>query len=140
MTEAAKVFSFDYEGLLAYARESMKNAYAPYSKFPVGAAVIDDKGRIFTGSNVENASYGLTMCAERVAVFSAIANGANSIKGVAIFSKNTNPIYPCGACRQVISEFSDKNATIVLDSGENSIITVTVGLLLPNSFSIVDLK
>ncbi len=140
MTSPVKLLTFDYRNLLSQAQESIKDAYAPYSNFPVSAAVIDDMGRIFTGTNIENASYGLTICAERVAIFSAISNGAKSIKAVAIYTPNSNPIYPCGACRQVMSEFCDKDATVVMDSGKESIITIPFELLLPNAFTISDLK
>jgi cytidine deaminase len=95
----------DSVDLIARARACLDQAYAPYSRFPVAAAVIDDRGRVFTGVNVENASYGLTICAERVAVFSAIAAGAHRILALAVTSKNTTSVPPCGACRQVLAEF-----------------------------------
>jgi len=91
--------------LIAKARAALGRAHAPYSQFPVAAAVVDDRGETYVGVNVENVSYGLTMCAERVAIFSAIASGARRIVAVAITSKNGTSVAPCGACRQVMAEF-----------------------------------
>jgi cytidine deaminase len=95
----------DVEGLAATAREARKRAYAPYSGFQVGAALLTDDGRIFTGANVENASYGLSMCAERTAVFHAVAEGVRGLRAVAVSASNDEPTWPCGACRQVLHEF-----------------------------------
>lgn len=94
------------EELLALARKARENAYVPYSNFPVGAAVEMDDGRIFTGCNIENASFGATVCAERVAILTAIAAGARQIKRLAVVCTNTMPCMPCGICRQVIAEFA----------------------------------
>lgn len=121
------------------ARASLEHAYAPYSNFPVGAAVLDDLGRIFTGVNVENASYGLTICAERVAIFSAIAHGARSIKAVAVAAKNQPAVVPCGACRQVIAEFCDPSVKILSDAGNGTLVAWTVAELLPHAFTAEDL-
>lgn len=121
--------------LIDKARIGLTQAYAPYSKFPVGAAVMDDRGRIFTGANVENASYGLTMCAERVAIFSAIAAGAHRIAAVAVTAKNVKPVAPCGACRQVMAEFCEPDAPVFSDAGANKKVTWTVGGLLPEAFT-----
>src|SRR5215470_2862936 len=96
------------ERLLKRAREAQQNAYAPYSKFRVGAAILLDNGKIFTGCNVENASYGLTNCAERSAIFAAVSSlgGAHiRISAVAVVNDHNAPCSPCGACRQVIAEF-----------------------------------
>src|ERR1035438_7377891 len=87
------------------ARLAAARAYAPYSSFPVGAAVIGGSGKVFSGCNVENASYGLCNCAERTAIFSAVAAGERSVKAVAIYTPTSLPTAPCGACRQVIHEF-----------------------------------
>jgi cytidine deaminase len=97
----------DRARLIAAARRTMKNAYAPYSKFRVGAAVLTSRGQLFTGCNVENASYGMTNCAERTAIFSAIANGGPQVEilAVAVLNDRGIPCSPCGACRQVIYEF-----------------------------------
>ncbi len=94
-----------YSKLIKAAQKARDNAYAPYSGLSVGAAVLTDKG-IFTGVNVENASYGLSMCAERTAVFNAVAAGARTITAVAVAGGNQEPLPPCGACRQVLAEFN----------------------------------
>lgn len=92
--------------LLKEAKLVLKNSYSPYSHFPVGAAVLTEDGKIFTGVNIENASYSLTICAERVAVFKAISSGHTSFTDLAIVSSTEKPTFPCGACRQVLLEFS----------------------------------
>ena len=91
--------------LVEAARQAQRNAYAPYSKYQVGAALEADDGRIFTGSNVENASYGLTNCAERTALFTATSVGVRRFRRVVIVSDSEPPAPPCGACRQVLAEF-----------------------------------
>jgi cytidine deaminase len=95
----------DWEPLLAAAWEVREMAYAPYSKFQVGAAVLAADGRVFAGCNVENISYGLTNCAERVAIGAAVAAGARDFLAVAVVADTGVPISPCGACRQVLAEF-----------------------------------
>lgn len=96
----------EYSELLALAEKSQQQAYAPYSKFAVGAALLAHDGRVFTGCNIENASYGLTICAERVAIGKAISEGVREFKAIAITAENTTPCLPCGACRQVLAEFA----------------------------------
>ena len=120
--------------LLDAARAALDHAYAPYSSFPVAAAVRDDRGRVFVGVNVENASYGLTMCAERVAVFAAVAAGARSIAAVAVTARKARAITPCGACRQVLAEFCDGATPIFADAGNGSWTTYAAGELLPHAF------
>ncbi|CCC82524.1 cytidine deaminase [Thermoproteus tenax] len=123
------------EDLIAKARDALKNAYAPYSNFRVGAAVLTKSGRIYTGANVENASYGLTMCAERVAVFKAVTEGDRDIEAVAIVSDAGELVPPCGACRQVIAEFNP-NALIIMATADGSKrLVVRLRDLLPMSFS-----
>ncbi|MCF7674772.1 MAG: cytidine deaminase [Akkermansiaceae bacterium] len=95
----------DWEALVKAAWQVREQAYAPYSNFQVGAALMAADGRIFTGCNVENLSYGLTNCAERVAIGAAVAAGAREFLGVAVVAETTIPISPCGACRQVLAEF-----------------------------------
>src|SRR5574344_379580 len=113
----------EYNDLLEKAKEISKKAYAPYSKFPVGACVLCSSGKLYLGCNVENASYGLSICAERNAIFHAIACGETEIDAVAIYSTKMKKCFPCGACRQVIFEFQKKQKTdIILEDGENLVI------------------
>ena len=92
----------------------LERAYVPYSKFPVAALLIDNNGKKYKGVNVENASYGLTLCAERNAITTAVTGGMKKIKLLVITGNTPEPISPCGACRQVIREFSDKDTVIIL--------------------------
>lgn len=119
--------------LLHSAREALKHSYSPYSQYPVGAAVLTDDGRIFTGTNVENSSYGLTICAERVAIFKAVSEGATKLVGVAVVCALDNECMPCGACRQVISEFSS-DASIVVQDSAGVPHTMQLADLLPHAF------
>jgi cytidine deaminase len=114
------------------AQKARDNAYCPYSKFKVGAAVIAENGRIYTGSNVENASYGLSCCAERVAVFKAISDGQRKLKAVAVSSSGKGGITPCGACLQVIYEFAG-NADIIMQ-GKTKNKAMKIAKLLPAAF------
>ncbi|MFU0801067.1 MAG: cytidine deaminase [Xylanivirga thermophila] len=95
----------DRKNLILKALEARKHAYVPYSKFRVGAAVLTDEGKIFTGCNIENVSYGDTCCAERVAIFKAISEGNTNFKGIAVASDSPDFIFPCGMCLQVLVEF-----------------------------------
>lgn len=104
--ECFALSEMDWEPLITAAWEVRERAHAPYSKFPVGAALLAD-GRLFTGCNVENLSYGLTNCAERVAVGTAIAAGCRTLDAVVVVADTDRPISPCGACRQVLAEFGD---------------------------------
>ncbi len=126
-----------YEELMKKAIEVSKNSYSPYSKFAVGACVLTETGNIYTGCNFENASFGMTICAERNAIGSAIAAGDKKIKAVAIYSPNQDNCVPCGACRQVIHEFcdNDKDVDIILKNGEELKI-YTLAELLPESFNL----
>lgn len=99
--------------LIKEAIEARKQAYTPYSHFPVGAAVLAG-GKIYRGCNIENASFGLTNCAERTALFKAISDGERTIEAIAIVADTDGPVSPCGACRQVLAEFCDKNTKIYL--------------------------
>ena len=121
--------------LIEAAVSARVRAYCPYSRYPVGAAVLTEEGRVFTGCNVENASYGLTICAERVAVFQAVVAGPALIRAVAVVGTKANP---CGACRQVLLEFSDmrtKAFIVDLDASSGRRVTRTlVSRLLPLSF------
>lgn len=124
------------ERLIETAVEAQKRAYCPYSRYPVGAAVLTDTGRVFAGCNVENASYGLAMCAERVAIYHAVTSGHDSIAAVAVVGAAAKP---CGACRQVMFEFSDKDTPLYLvdlnpSTGRRSINKTTVFKMLPMAF------
>ena len=115
------------------ARAAAKAAYAPYSGFPVGAAVLTASGRVFTGCNIENASFGLANCAERTALFSAVASGENRLSCVVVYTPTQGVTMPCGACRQVIHEFGpDARVIAVCDSDER--IDTTMEALLPGAF------
>jgi cytidine deaminase len=116
------------------ARGARSRAYAPYSRFLVGAAVRSG-GRVFTGCNVENASYGLTVCAERAAVASAIAAGAPRLEGVAVASGTTPPTPPCGMCLQTLAEFAGPELPVLLVGPRGSREETTLGALLPHAFT-----
>ncbi len=121
------------EQLLAAAREARHHAYAPYSGYAVGAAVCDEDGRIFAGANVENASYGLTVCAERVAIFRAVSEGVRRICALAVVTQDGGA--PCGACRQVLAEFADGDALVWCASEESASLTeYRLADLLPDAF------
>jgi cytidine deaminase len=124
--------------LIAAARRAAKDAYAPYSKFRVGAAVLTGSGKIFTGANVENASYGLSNCAERTAVFAAVAAGERKIAAVSVYTPTRKPTLPCGACRQVIHEFGPK-AVIVCACRSHERLETALDRLLPGAFGRRDL-
>jgi cytidine deaminase len=115
------------------ARSARRRAYAPYSRFRVGAAVVAG-GRIHAGCNVENASYGLTLCAERVAVASAVAAGARAIEAVAVASGTSPPTPPCGMCLQTLAEFADPELPVLLIGPRGARVETTLGALLPNAF------
>jgi len=122
--------------LIKSARAAEKRAYAPYSRFPVGAAVLTRSGKIYAGANVENASYGLTVCAERTAIFKAVSAGEKEITAIAIFTATEQPTPPCGACLQVLNEFST-NPLIILVS-RKKILTFRLRQLLPHGFKLND--
>jgi len=123
------------EALVKHAREALGFAYADYSHFPVAAAVVDEFGRWFQGVNVENASYGLTICAERAAIFAAVSKGARKITAVAITAEKAHAVEPCGACRQVMVEFCAPDAKVFLDTGTDEPLQRTVGELMPHAFT-----
>jgi len=121
--------------LLYAAREAMGHAHVPYSGFRVGAAVLCRDGSIVTGCNVENASYGLSMCAERVAIFRAIAEGKRQFLKLAVVADAPEPVSPCGACRQVMAEFFPDEALVVLGNTQGNSTQVKMSELLPRPFS-----
>jgi cytidine deaminase len=119
--------------LVARAREAMRNAWAPYSEFHVGAAIEAEDGRVFVGCNVESASYGLTICAERMALGAAVAAGARSLRRIAVTTEVDPPAAPCGACRQLLAEFGLKLEVIAV--GPSTERRWTLGALLPDAFT-----
>lgn len=125
------------EQLAAAARRARGRAYAPYSNFSVGAAVMCADGRVFEGCNIENASYSLTVCAERAAMFAAVSAGCRQIDAIAIAGPGEEPLPPCGACRQVMLELAP-DAEIIM-AGEHGHRTRTVRDLLPEAFGDTDL-
>ena len=122
------------------ANKMLSKAYIPYSKFPVGAALVTKEGKIYTGCNIENASYGLCNCAERTAIFKAVSEGERDFSYLVITGETDGPISPCGACRQVIAEFCDPKMPVLLTNVKGDEKEVTVEQLLPGAFSIEDLK
>jgi cytidine deaminase len=122
------------ESLVSQAWDARLNAYAPYSQFHVGAALLTADGRVFTGANVENASLGLSMCAERVALGAAAAAGARSVAAIAVAGADDQGVFPCGACRQVLSEFSPK-MLIIRCRPDGSHTVTSLGELLSSPFT-----
>jgi len=119
--------------LISTAKSAYKNAYSPYSKVKVGAALLTSEGRIYTGCNIENASYGLSICAEQTAVHNAVSNGEKKFIKIAIASNKIREFTPCGACRQVLSEFSPKIKVIWLNA-KGRIQSAALNRLLPRAF------
>ncbi len=122
-----------WDVLLAAAREVAKHAYAPYSHLHIGAALQGESGQIYRGCNVENASYGLTICAERAAVFAAVVAGEQGFAGLAISTPDAGPLSPCGACRQVLAEFA-QDLEIVSEGKNGETRTFQLSALLPEVF------
>jgi cytidine deaminase len=123
----------DLDDLIRRAKKVSQSAYCPYSNFRVGAVVLSETGEVFTGCNVENASYGLTICAERSAVFQMVAASHQRISLVVIYTPTSVPTAPCGACRQVLNEFGPKARVVSVCDGMDRIET-TVEQLLPGAF------
>jgi|SRR5690625_2450800 len=123
------------EQLIENAKVGRQNAYAPYSKFLVGAAILSESGKIYTGGNIENSSYSLTCCAERVALFKAISAGEKNFISMAIIADTEHPISPCGACRQVMVEFIKDDVPIYLTNLAGEVRKVFINELLPAAFS-----
>lgn len=122
----------DAKELMKIARKARQNAYAPYSHFAVGAALLAESGRVYTGCNIENASYGLTCCAERNAIFAAVGAGERMFKMLAVAADSPEPVAPCGACRQVIAEFGIP--LVVMGNLKEATKTMTAEELLPYGF------
>lgn len=127
------------QSLVQQAIDSMENAYVPYSKFAVGAAVRTKSGKVYTGCNIENAAYPVSLCAERVAIFKAISDGETEFEEMAVAADTNRPVPPCGSCRQVMSEFFSQDMEIHLTNLNQDIKTFTMENLLPFSFTPTDL-
>ena len=115
--------------------EVSKNAYVPYSHFPIGAVLVAKDGQVFTGVNIENASFGLTNCGERTAIFKAVSEGVKDFSELIVYGETEKPISPCGACRQVMAEFFEQDLKVTLVAKDKSTVEMTVGELLPYSFT-----
>lgn len=126
--------------LILKAIEARENAYCPYSNFHVGAAALFEDGKIYKGCNVENASFGATNCAERTAIFNGVANGNRVLKALALIGDVNNFTYPCGICRQVISEFAEnKEMKIYIIKNKNEVLETTLEEIMPGTFTKKDL-
>ncbi|PGS48328.1 cytidine deaminase [Bacillus sp. AFS041924] len=130
----------DKQELINQAIEARVNAYVPYSKFQVGAALLSKDGQVIRGCNIENASYGLTNCAERTAVFKAYSDGITEFTAVAVVADTDGPVAPCGACRQVLFELCGPNTVVYLSNLNGAIQETTVKELLPGAFTSEDLN
>ena len=131
----------EHQELLKQAREARKNSYAPYSGFTVGAALLARNGRVFTGCNIENASFTPTCCAERVAIFKAVSEGlrGEDLLAIAVVGgagEETPRCYPCGVCRQVLAEFCGESFAVILSDERGEEETTSLGALLPNRFQL----
>jgi cytidine deaminase len=124
----------DCDMLIKMASKAMKNAYVPYSNFKVGAALLTKAGKVYTGCNIENASYGATICAERTAIFKAVSEGEREFEAIAIASDSDEFAYPCGICRQVMLEFS-KDLKIYISNKNGEYKEYTISELLPTGFT-----
>ena len=124
--------------LINLAIETSNKAYVPYSHFPIGAVLVAKNGQIFTGVNIENASFGLTNCGERTAIFKAVSEGVTDFKELIVYGETKHPISPCGACRQVMAEFFSKDLKVTLVAKDRSTVVMTVKELLPYSFTGLD--
>ena len=121
--------------LINLAVEVSQQAYVPYSHFPVSAVLVTKDDQIYTGVNIENASFGLTNCGERTAIFKAVSEGAREFKELIVYGQTEKPVSPCGACRQVMAEFFEPNLPVTLVSKDKSTVVMTVKELLPYSFT-----
>jgi cytidine deaminase len=130
----------DIQQLIEKAIEARNKAYTPYSKFQVGAALLTKNQQVFQGCNIENASFGLTNCAERTAIFKAVSEGEKEFEAIAIVGDTDGPVSPCGACRQVMAEFFDKNTKIILTNLKGDTVETTIDGLLPGYFTAKDME
>jgi len=128
----------DDQVLIQAARQARERAYVPYSHFPVGAALLTASGKIYTGCNIENASFGLSNCAERTAIFKAVSEGENQFLTIAVIADTEGPVSPCGACRQVMNEFAP-GARVILTNLKGDTLVTTAQALLPGAFRDTDM-
>ncbi|MCI6277396.1 MAG: cytidine deaminase [Clostridium sp.] len=129
-----------YDVLIEKAIEAREAAYTPYSNFKVGAAVLTEDGTIYSGCNIENASYGATNCAERTAIFKAVSEGHKKIKAIAVIGDTKAYTYPCGICRQVMLEFAESgDIPVIIIKNKEEFITKTLDEIIPGSFTKRDL-
>lgn len=128
--------NIDFNLLMDKAKEASKTSYSPFSRFAVGAAVLASSGKIYEGCNVENSSFGLTICAERCAIFKAVSEGEKEILAVAIYSPNADSCYPCGACRQVMYEFQGDEEISVVTENMGNLDVNKLSYFLPCGFRI----
>ena len=136
--EGENTMNEEFKNLINEAEKARKRAYTPYSKFQVGAAVLCADSKIFSGCNIENASFGLTVCAERIAIFKAISEGSTKFKAIAVVGDTAKPCSPCGACRQVISEFAE-DIYVIMANLKGNIKVKKIKELLPEAFGKNDL-
>jgi cytidine deaminase len=128
------MMNFDRKALLRAAMEARKFAYAPFSHFYVGAALLSTDGRVFTGCNIENSAYSPTLCAERCAVAKAVSEGARDFVAIAVVGPEDSETTPCGVCRQVLYEFCDESLVVLCGGTDLHYMEITLGELLPKAF------
>ena len=126
----------DYKLLMDTAKEAAKKSYSPFSKFAVGAGVLTSSGKVYGGCNIENSSFGMTICAERCAIFKAVSDGEREILAVAIYSPNEDDCYPCGACRQVMYEFQGEREIEIITEEKGELNIKKMSDFLPFGFKI----
>lgn len=133
--------AMEYRELIAQAVEAKERAYAPYSHFRVGAALLTKSGKVYQGCNIENVSFSATNCAERTAVFKAVSEGEREFEALVVIGDNKDYLAPCGVCRQVLAEFCDLDTfQVILANDEQDYKVLTLGELLPEAFSRKNLK
>ncbi|KOO41177.1 cytidine deaminase [Priestia koreensis] len=130
----------DVKQLVEQAIKARESAYVPYSNFKVGAVLLTDEDEVVEGCNIENASYGLTNCAERTAIFKAVSQGQKNFKAIAVVGDTEGPISPCGACRQVMAEFCAPETKVILANLKGNVVETSIEELLPGFFSSKDLN
>ncbi|AQQ52969.1 cytidine deaminase [Planococcus lenghuensis] len=128
------------EQLINDSKQARENAYVPYSKFPVGAALLAADGTVYKGCNIENAAYPMTNCAERTAIFKAVSEGVKNFSALAVVADTEGPVSPCGACRQVMAEFFPADLPVYLTNMAGEVQETTVRALLPGAFTMEDLN